>query len=599
MDGLYDFAGLAASLARALTTVIAPLAAAIGRSEDEVAAHMLPELELTVPPRREQGDVTTNVALVVAGRYGLRPRDLADELGRAWQSGEGADVCERYEVAGPGFLNVFLRDTWYVAAVQAMLAAGGAYGAGVLAAEQRTRVNVEFVSVNPTGPLHVGHARYAAYGDALCRILAFAGYDVTREFYINDYGTQMTRFGQSLAARYAQRLGVDFALPVDGYQGEYVLDFADRLIVEVGDRYRAAVIAAAPDAERLPLAVVDEIKIWGRDRVLEVFRATLARLRVSFDAWTSEATLYAEADGSGTGNGTDGHRHRGFAGEVGKVLAEMDAEGLLYEDDGAVWLRTTAYGDDKDRVLIRQTGEPTYFLSDIAYHRDKLDRGFAHLINIWGADHHGYVRRMKAAFTALPPHDPDKLELVIGQLVNLTESGLAKRMSKRKGDIVTIDDLMDAIGVDATRFFLVGRSHDSMLDLDLDLAVEASNKNPVYYVQYAHARIASILRSAGAAASAAGTALPPVAVEPAERALVRALAQLPLVVREAAVRRAPHRINHYLGELAAEFHVFYRECKVLTDDADVAAFRIGLCRATGASLATGLQLLGVTAPERM
>ena len=635
MNGLYDFAGLSASLTRTVAALFAAgggvgaagsasgsaagsvPGSAAGSAAGGAPAESLPDLELTIPPRREQGDVTTNIALLVASKLGRTPREFADELGRAWVAGDGAAVCDRYEVAGPGFLNLFLSDEWYVGAVQAILTAGSAYGAGVLAPERRQNVNVEFVSVNPTGPLHVGHARYAAYGDALCRILAFAGHEVTREFYVNDFGTQMTRFGQSLAARYAQRLGIDLALPEEGYQGDYVLDFADRLIGEVGDRHRAAMEAAAPDVDSLPAEVINEIKIWGRDRVLELFRATLDSLRVSFDVWTSETTLYADAASPATRSvATDAEvaagpaavtgpvaasarQHRGFAGEVGKALAEMDAEGLLYDEDGAVWLRTTAYGDDKDRVLIRQTGEPTYFLSDIAYHRDKLDRGFGHLINIWGADHHGYVRRMKAAFTALPPHDPDKLELIIGQLVNLSASGEAKRMSKRKGDIVTVDDLMDAIGVDAARFFLVGRSHDSTLDLDLDLAVEESSKNPVYYVQYAHARIASILRSVDAPSPAVAGSLPRVVVAPAERALVRALARLPLVVREAAARRAPHRVNHYLGELAAEFHVFYRECKVLTEDADVAAFRVGLCRATRTSLAIGLQLLGVTAPDRM
>ena len=618
MNGLYDFAGLSASLTRTLAALFAA-ESGVGAA-GSIPAEELPDVELTIPPRREQGDVTTNIALLMASKLGRTPRDFADKLGRAWLAGEGAAVCDRYEVAGPGFLNLFLNDEWYVGAVQAILTAGSAYGAGVLAPERRQSVDVEFVSVNPTGPLHVGHARYAAYGDALCRILAFAGHEVTREFYVNDFGTQMTRFGQSLAVRYAQRLGIDLAMPEEGYQGDYVLDFADRLIGEVGDRYRAAMEAAAPDVGSLPAEVVNEIKVWGRDRVLELFRATLDRLRVSFDVWTSETTLYtdgasfaarsvavdaevaagAASPAAVTSSVTGARQHRGFAGEVGKALAEMDAEGLLYDEDGAVWLRTTAYGDDKDRVLIRQTGEPTYFLSDIAYHRDKLDRGFGHLINIWGADHHGYVRRMKAAFTALPPHDPDKLELIIGQLVNLSASGEAKRMSKRKGDIVTVDGLMDAIGVDAARFFLVGRSHDSTLDLDLDLAVEESSKNPVYYVQYAHARIASILRSVDApTAPAVAGALPRVAVAPAERALVRALARLPLVVREAAARRAPHRVNHYLGELAAEFHVFYRECKVLTDDTDVAAFRVGLCRATRTSLAIGLQLLGVTAPDRM
>jgi len=344
-----------------------------------------------------------------------------------------------------------------------------------------------------------------------------------------------------------------------------------------------------PDVTRLGPEVVDEFKSWGRDRVLAAFRATLARLRVSFDVWTSEAGLYEGGD----------LEWRGFRGEVGMALSQMDAEGHLRDADGAVWLRTTEYGDDKDRVLIRQTGMPTYFLSDIAYHRDKMDRGFEHLIDVWGADHHGYVPRMKAMFAALPPHDPDRLELIIGQLVNLLESGATKRMSKRKGDIVTIDDLMDAIGVDAVRFYMVGRSHDSMLELDLDLAVEQSSKNPVYYVQYAHARIASILRNAGSEGGEPPASLPQVDVGPHERALLRTLARYPVVISECVERRAPHRLHAYLGELAAEFHLFYKHCRVLSDDAAATALRVGLCRATKSTLAGGLGLLGVEAPERM
>jgi len=574
-DELYDLTGLERSLGRVLAQIV----------PDEATVP-----ELTLPPRPEFGDVSTAVALSAARAQRLNPRDLAQQLGERWCAGAGAAVCDRFDVAGPGFLNLFLSDEWYHGAARRMAALGRDHGRGVLPAGQRRKVNVEFVSVNPTGPLHVGHARYAAYGDALCRLFDFAGHDVTREFYINDYGTQMLKFGQSLAARYAERLGVDMPVPDDGYLGEYLLEVADRLIAEVGDRYRSAVEAAAPDAGALPGDVVDEIKYWGRDEILGRFRTTLERLRVPFDVWTSEASLY---EGPG--------EHRGFGGEVGKALSELDEDGELFDSEGAVWLRTTDYDDDKDRVLIRQTGLPTYFLSDIAYHRDKMDRGFEHLIDIWGADHHGYVPRMKAMFTALPPHDPDRLELIIGQLVNLLESGAARRMSKRRGDIVTVDDLVDAIGVDAVRFYMVGRSHDSTLDLDLDLAVEQSNKNPVYYVQYAHARICSILRRIDEEGVAPDAPADPgaVSVGEYERGLVRTLARFPFVVFESVERRGPHRVHAYLGDLAAEFHVFYKHCRVLTDDPAVAAFRTGLCVATRDTLATGLDLLGVAAPESM
>jgi arginyl-tRNA synthetase len=575
MNGLFDFGSLANSLGRALA--------------EQLGASAATPVKLSVPPRPEQGDVTTNAAMVSAKATGQKPRDLAAALGERWLAGEGAGICTRFEVAGPGFLNLFLDDGWYRGALQTVLDAGADYGRGVVPPAQRRRVNIEFVSVNPTGPLHVGHARYAAYGDALCRLCAFAGHEVTREFYVNDYGTQITKFGQSLAARYGQQLGLDTPVPEDGYQGDYLVDLAAELVDEVGEGYREPLIGVAPDVTSLETEVVDEFKSWGKERILAAFRATLARLRVSFDVWTSEAGLYEGGD----------TEWRGFHGEVGKALAQIDGEGHLYDADDAVWLRTTDFGDDKDRVLVRQSGLPTYFLSDIAYHRDKMDRGFEHLIDVWGADHHGYVPRMKAMFAALPPHDPDRLELIIGQMVNLMESGESKRMSKRKGDIVTVDDLMDAIGVDAVRFHMVGRSHDSTLELDLDLAVEQSSKNPVYYVQYAHARIASILRTVEEQGGTPQASLPPAVVGPHERALLRAVARYPVVVAECVERRAPHRLHAYLGELAAEFHLFYKQCRVLSDDAAAAALRVGLCRATKSTLAGGLGLLGVQAPERM
>ena len=578
-DDLYDLNGLAASLQGALDEELAAAGAPVGAA---------PAVELALSARPEHGDVTTNAALVSAKKAGRAPRELAEAVGARWLAGPGAGVCDRFEVAGPGFLNLFLTDSWYRGALDRLLAEDGDYGRGSLPAGARQRMNVEFVSVNPTGPLHVGHARYASYGDALCRILAFVGHDVTREFYVNDYGTQMTRFGQSLAARYGERLGLDVPVPEEGYQGDYLLDLADELIAAVGNRHREAIAAVAPDVTALPDDLLGEIKLWGRDAILAQFRVTLEGLRVPFDVWTSESSLY-EGDGE----------HRGFGGEVGKSLADLDGEQLLYDEGGAAWLATTRYGDDKDRVLIRQTGDPTYFLSDIAYHRDKMDRGFEHMIDIWGADHHGYVPRMKAAFTALPPHDPDKLELIIGQLVSLLESGEARRMSKRRGDIVTVDDLIDAIGVDAARFLLVGRSHDTTLELDIDLAVQQNNQNPVYYVQYAHARICSILRNLPGEGRPAGGAVPAVTLDPHERALLRALARFPDILVNAAEQRAPHRVHGYLGELAAEFHVFYRHCRVLSDDADVTAFRSALCAAVRSTLAAGLGLLGVGAPESM
>ncbi len=573
-DRLYDFAGLGASLDEALAAVLGEAGAAA---------------DLTLPPRREQGDVTTNAALVNAKRAGGSPRDLAQRLGDAWLAAGGDAICTRLEVAGPGFLNLFLDRSWFRGAVQRMLDAGVDYGRGVVPPERRLRINVEYVSANPVGPLHVGNARYGAMGDALCRVFAFAGHEVGREYYVNDAGRQMRLFGQTLAARYAGQLGIVADVPEDGYQGEYVVAMAADLVAEVGERYRDAVTVAAPDMTRLPDDVVTEIMLWGRDRMVAQFKESLGRLRVGHDIWTNESSVY---EGPG--------EHRGFRGEVAKALEELDAEDLLYEEEGAVWLKTTHYGDDKDRVLIRSSGEPTYFLSDIAYHRDKIDRGWERLIDIWGADHHGYVPRMKAAFTALPPHDPERLELIIGQFVNLLEGGEQKRMSKRKGTIVTVDDLVEAIGVDATRFTMVSRSHDTPLDIDLELVVQQSSQNPVYYVQYAHARICSILRTLEERTGRRPpAALPEVGLEDAEKALILRLAGFPFVVLAAADQRAPHRIHTYLGELASQFHVFYRNCRVLVDDVDVSTFRTGLCLATRQTLARGLDLLGVSAPEAM
>lgn len=593
-DRLHDLAGLAASLDEALAAVLGGMRGSAGADEGagERPAGRPPDAasaDLTLPPRREQGDVTTNAALVNAKRARCAPRDLAQRLGDAWLAAGGAAVCARFEVAGPGFLNLFLNPSWFRGAVQRMLDAGADYGRGVLPAELRRRINVEYVSANPVGPLHVGNARYGAMGDALCRVLAFAGHTVGREYYVNDAGRQMRLFGETLAARYAAHFGIAADIPEDGYQGEYVVAMAGDLAAEVGDRYRAAVEAAAPDMARLPDDVVAEIKLWGRDRMVAQFKETLGRLRIGHDIWTNESSVY---EGAG--------EHRGFHGEVAKSLAELDGEGLLYEEGGAVWLRTTLYGDDKDRVLIRSSGEPTYFLSDIAYHRDKTDRGWEHLIDIWGADHHGYVPRMKAAFAALPPHDADRLELIIGQFVNLLEGGEQKRMSKRKGTIVTVDDLVEAIGVDATRFTMVSRSHDTPLDIDLELVVQQSSQNPVYYVQYAHARICSILRTLEERTGRKPPAeVPEVALEEDEKALVLKLAGFPFVVLAAADQRAPHRIHTYLGELAGQFHAFYRTCRVLVDDENVSAFRTGVCVATRQTLARGLDLLGVAAPESM
>jgi arginyl-tRNA synthetase len=510
------------------------------------------------PKRADFGDYSTNAAMLLAPVLGASPREIAERLGEALRERLGEQV-ERVEVAGPGFLNVFLADPWYVEAVSHVLGAGDRYGAGQ--ADPVERVLVEFVSSNPTGPVHVGHARNAAYGDALVRLLAFAGHTVEREFYVNDYGSQVRRFGESIQARARGE-----AVPDDGYKGDYVAELAERI----------------PDAATLP---IEEVARRGVEHMVEQARASLHRFGVEIDHWFSERELH----------------ERGLVEHAFERLTRMDTS---YRSEGALWLRTTTFGDDKDRVLERSSGEHTYFASDIAYHQEKRERGFDRLIDVWGADHHGYVSRMKAAYAALGG-DPDKLELLITRFVLIVERGERASMSKRAGEFVTLDELLDEIGVDAARWFLLNRSHETTIELDLDEArEELPEKNPVHYVRYAHARIAGIRREAGSARveRALAWAAAPRAVElhPSERELVRMVLTFPAVIEEAVDRRAPHRIAAYALELARTFAAFYRDCHVLrAETEDLGSFRLALSIATQRTIARALDLLGVSAPESM
>jgi arginyl-tRNA synthetase len=506
------------------------------------------------PPRAELGDYSTNAPLVIAPRLRAGPRDVAARLADELERRLGG-ALERSEVAGPGFLNLYLRDEWFVGALGDVLAAGARYGAATLAAP--CAIDVEFVSANPTGPLHIGHARQAAYGDALSRILAFRGYDVTREYYVNDYGSQVLRLAESVRAH-----ALGEPVPADGYHGDYV----------------AALVPAAR-ARELDL---DTLGREATDACLRRIAASLERFRVHMDVWFSERSLHE-------------------SGAVERVLGLLAQRGETYSQDGALWLRTAAHGDDKDRVLVRSSGEHTYFTSDIAYLENKRERRFERLVYVWGADHHGYIARMRAACVALGA-DPDELEIVIQQFVHLLGVEGRTAMSKREGEYVTLDELVDEIGVDAARFFLLARSHDTTVDLDLDLAVRESAENPVYYVQYAHARIASVLERAGA--ERVEEALAQIApVEPlhaSERALVKRLLALPDELDEAADRRAPHRITSYAIELAQEFTAFYRDCRVVgATPRETESLRIALAVAAQRTIATVLGLLGVSAPERM
>jgi arginyl-tRNA synthetase len=526
-------------------------------------------ITLERPPRADFGDYSSNAALLLAPRVRSSPREVAERLGAELARTMGASL-QRFDVAGPGFLNLHLADAWLRRALGGVLGAGASFGAG--RAERDGTVGapvmVEFVSANPTGPMHVGHARNAAYGDALARMLEFRGERVMREYYVNDAGTQVRVFGASV-----QAVARGQEPPEDGYRGEYVAELAARLP-------GAAEADPGELGRRAVAAMVDEIA-----GSLQAFGVK------EFHHWTYESSL-----------------HDGDPSPVAHTLALLQELDHTYTSDGALWLRTSEFGDDKDRVLIRSNGEHTYFASDIAYHQDKRERGFQHQIDVWGADHHGYVRRMKAAYEALGG-DPEQLELLIMQLVHLVRSGERAQMSKRAGEFVTLDDLVAEIGVDAARWYLLARSHDTTVDLDLDLARSQSNENPVYYVQYAHARICSVLEKAGAerieAALAAvggeregGPGEAP--LHASERALVKQLLDFPGELAAAAERRAPHRIAAYALELAQGFTAFYRDCRVLGAESEaVESERLALCVASRRTIARSLELLGVGAPEQM
>ena len=483
--------------------------------------------ELDRPSKAEHGDYATNVALRVAAAKGVAPRDFAQEIAA---SAPEIEHVERAEVAGPGFVNLFLSPSWYAQALGEILESGKDFGGG--SAERAERVQVEMVSANPTGPLTVGSARNGAFGDAVARLLEFAGHEVEREYYVNDIGRQVELFRESVEAR---RRGEE--PPEDGYTGEYVSE-----------------IASVPG---------DPV-----DRMLEEIKAELMRFRITFDSWVLQ---------------------REIEGEIAAALPKLDT----YEAEGTTWARTSAHGDDKDRPLVRSSdGSFLYYASDVAYAENKFARGFDRLLYVLGADHHGYVARLKAA-AAMLGHDPARLEVLIYQLVHLVEGGQARQASKRRGDVVFLSELIDKIGIDAARWYLVSRGHDQAIEIDVDLARERSEKNPVFYVQYAHARIAGILRNAGGVEPSGDGAAPTAE----ERELVKRLVELPGIAREACERRGPHAVTTYAIRVADDFHRFYHHHRVLGTDEE--AFRLGLCVATKSVLARCLDLVGVEAPDRM
>lgn len=525
----------------------------------------IPAFTVEIPREKSFGDFATNVAMLLGKEAKMAPRKIAEQLLANLENTE--DLFEKVEIAGPGFINFYLGTDWLYQIVPQVLREGDNYGKSNFG--QGEKIQLEFVSANPTGLLHMGNARGAALGDTLSNVLQAAGYDVTKEFYINDAGNQIENFGKSLEARYLQLLGEKVAFPEEGYHGQDIIESVQKIIAEVGDQY-LKVDGTLRREFLIQKALAEKLANIKND---------LAAFGVEYDVWFSEQTLHD-------------------SGAITKTIEELQEKGYIYEKEGALWLKTTEFGDEKDEVLVRSNGVPTYFAADIAYHRNKFERGFKRVINIWGADHHGHVARMKGAMRAFG-YDPDALQVILMQLVRLFRNGEIVRMSKRSGQYITLSELVDEVGKDAARFFFVMRSADSHLDFDLDLAKAESSENPVYYVQYAHARVCSILKANIDELPRFEEVDFSLLKEEAERALMRKIADLPDEIISAAVHYEPHRLTYYAHELASLFHSFYNSCRVLIDDVELRKARTLLIEATRITLRNVLQLLGVSAPERM
>ncbi len=524
----------------------------------------MPEVILESPKDKAHGDYATNMAMQLARIAKKAPRAIAEDL-KANLDMTKAGI-KQIDIAGPGFINFFMDTAYLTELIPTILDKGNNYGRS---ADKNEKIQVEFVSANPTGSLHLGHARGAAVGDTLCNVLDRAGYDVSREYYINDAGNQIHNLTVSLEARYMQALGKEKDMPEDGYQGQDIVQFGKDLVEKEGDR-----LLQLDDKERYAY-----FREYGLERELEKLKKDLKEFGVEFDVWFSETSLYQ-------------------SNKIDNVLAKLKERGETFEQDGATWFRSTTYGDDKDRVLIKGDGSYTYLTPDIAYHQDKLSRGFDKLINIWGADHHGYIPRMKAAIEALG-YKREQLEVEIIQMVNLFKDGEKMKMSKRTGKAVTLRELMDEVGIDAMRYFFSMRSSDSHLDFDMDLAVSRSNENPVYYVQYAHARVCSILRQGEEMGLTEDADLSLITSEK-EMDLLKKLGELPEAIAEAADKRMTHRITNYAFELAQALHSFYNAERVLdSEDLAKSAARFKLMKAVRQTIQNTLEIIGVTAPEKM
>lgn len=526
----------------------------------------LPEVLLEVPPQKEFGDFATNFAMQSARSLKCNPRMIAqaviDNLDCAY--------IAKTEIAGPGFINFYLKQDWMYDMLAQIIALGEQYGNLQNACKEK--IQIEYVSANPTGPLHVGHGRGAAVGSALANLMKAAGYDVTREYYINDAGNQINNLAASVNARYLELQGQEVEFPENGYHGHDIIETAERIIRIYGDKF-----LYMDESERL-----EQFRTIALKEKLAALKEDLAAFNCEFDVWFSEQTLHD-------------------ANAIKSACDLLTERGYLYEKDGALWLKATEHGDDKDRVVIRDNGVPTYFAADIAYHRNKFERGFDRVINLWGADHHGYIARMKAAVGALG-YSPEQLEVLILQMVSLYRNGELVKMSKRTGQSVTLNELIEEVGTDAARFFFTMRSIDSQLDFDMTLATEKTNENPVYYIQYAHARICSIMRQlaeAGISECAESELKLASLTEPEELALIKKLGEYPEMLQRAARDRAVHNVAHYVHELAGLFHSFYNQCRILGVDSDVQQARIALVKAVGHVIRHALGILGVSAPERM
>ena len=542
----------------------AALAAAV--SAGDLPDGEYPDVLLEVPPQKEFGDFATNIAMQSARIAHKSPRMIADILLKHLD----APWLEKAEVAGAGFINFFLKHDIIYDTLCHILEQGKQYGQAPLRAEDT--VQVEYVSANPTGPLHVGHGRGAAYGSALVNLLRAAGYNVQSEYYINDAGNQMNNLAASVNARYLELFGKKAEIPENGYHGADIIDTARAIIEQDGDKY-----LQMDEKDRLEI-----FKNRAYEEKLKALKRDLESFNVTFDKWFSERTLHPEA--------------------IKKSCETLKGNGNMYEKDGALWLKSTAYGDDKDRVVIRDNGVPTYLAADIAYHKNKYERQFKKLINIWGADHHGYVARVKAAMAALGL-DPNQLEILLLQMVSLFRNGELVKMSKRTGQAITLNELIEEVGTDAARYFFIMRSLDTQLDFDLDLAKSHSNENPVYYIQYANARIFSIYKQIAENGDVFDMTWKNTKwdklKEERELALIKKMAAYPEEIRKAAADRAPHRIAHFVYEMAGLFHAFYNNCHIIQSDKELEEARLALVTAVQITIANCLAVLGISAPETM